>query len=161
MRVEESSQVASFILWWFLFQRGGFLHSACAAVGMTYLRGGFVYPHRLYLQRPRNGTQAVPYGFAGRWILSATRVVFGTWYGDGSSPLHCVTPFNHTGCICNVAGGRLPKKSWCDCHRQSIDFDSLRGAPPLQTRRWVVPFNRTGCIRNVAWYRLGRGFSST
>ena len=34
-RVEESSQVASFILWWFFVQRGGFLHSACAAVGMT------------------------------------------------------------------------------------------------------------------------------
>ena len=51
MRVEESSQVADFILWWFLYQRGGFLHSADAAVGMTYLGGGFVYPRRLYLQR--------------------------------------------------------------------------------------------------------------
>ena len=30
MRVEESSQVASFILCWFIAQRGGFLHSACA-----------------------------------------------------------------------------------------------------------------------------------
>ena len=27
-RVEESSQVADFILWWFFHQRGGFLHSA-------------------------------------------------------------------------------------------------------------------------------------
>ena len=35
MRVEESSQVADFILWWFFLQRGGFLHSADAAVGMT------------------------------------------------------------------------------------------------------------------------------
>ena len=34
-RVEESSRVACFILCWFLLQRGGFLHSACAAVGMT------------------------------------------------------------------------------------------------------------------------------
>ena len=34
-RVEESSQVADFILWWFLPQRGGFLHSADATVGMT------------------------------------------------------------------------------------------------------------------------------
>ena len=92
---------------------------------MTYLRGGFVYPHRLYLQRggrqiaaptdaliggtihphglyperPRNGTQAVPYGFAGGWILSSARVVFVTLLGDESSPLHCVIPFNHTGYI--------------------------------------------------------------
>ena len=35
-RVEGSSQVANFILWWFFFQRGGFLHSADAAVGMPY-----------------------------------------------------------------------------------------------------------------------------
>ena len=35
MRVEESSQVAGFILCWFFVQRGGFLHSADAAVGMT------------------------------------------------------------------------------------------------------------------------------
>ena len=51
MRVEESTRVAGFILWWFIFQRGGFLHSTDATVGMTYLRGGFVYLHRLYLQR--------------------------------------------------------------------------------------------------------------
>ena len=57
-----------------------------------------------------------------------------------------VVPFNHTGCIRNVAGGRLPKKSWCDCHRQSIDFDSLRGAPPLRTHWWVIPFIYTGDI---------------
>ena len=65
----------------------------------------------------------------------------------------------------------------CDCPRQSIDFDSLRGTPPLAVRppvghsysshprcqplaglagdessplHGVVPFNRTGCIRNVA-----------
>ena len=34
-RVEESSQAASFILCWFFLQRGGFLHSADATVGMT------------------------------------------------------------------------------------------------------------------------------
>ena len=34
-RVEESSQAASFTLCWFFVQRGGFLHSADAAVGMT------------------------------------------------------------------------------------------------------------------------------
>ena len=54
--------------------------------------------------------------------------------GDESSPLHCVVPFTRTGCIRYVAGGRLPMKLRCDCHWQSIDFDSLRGAPPLRFR---------------------------
>ena len=43
-------------------------------------------------------------------------------------PLHGVVLFNHTGCICNVAGGRLP---------------------PLRIRREVVPFIRTGYIHSV------------
>ena len=64
-----------------------------------------VQQHGFYSQRPRNGTQAVPYGFAGRWYRSSTRVIFGTLLGDESSPLHCVVPFNRTGCNCNVAGG--------------------------------------------------------
>ena len=66
-----------------------------------------IQPHGLYSERSRNGTQAVPYGFAGRWILSTTQVVFGTWLGDESSPLHCVIPFNQPGCIRNVAGGKI------------------------------------------------------
>ena len=78
------------------------------------------------------------------WFHSTIQVVFVTLHGDESSPLHCVVPFNHTGYHCNVAGGRLPKKSWYDCHRQSIDFDSLRGAPPLRTHWWVIPFTHTG-----------------
>ena len=116
-----------------------------AAVGMTYLGGGFVYLHRLYMQRGgrgsvqpnrlysgrfRNGTQAVPYGFAGGCYRSSAQVVFETLLGDESSPLHCVVPFIRTGYIRNVAGGRLP---------------------PLHARWWVLPFIRTGCIRNVAW----------
>ena len=40
-RVEESSQVASFILCWFFFQRGGFLHSA-GARGLNDKMGGRV-----------------------------------------------------------------------------------------------------------------------
>ena len=59
---------------------------------------------------------------------STARVVFATFCGDESSPLHCVVPFNRTGCIRNVAGGRLP---------------------PLRTHRWVIPFTRTGYIRSV------------
>ena len=53
-------------------------------------------------------------------------------------PLHFMTvgmtcrwviPFNHTGCICNVAGGRLP---------------------PLHAHRYVISFNHTKCIHYVA-----------
>ena len=57
------------------------------------------------------------------------RVVVDTLHGDESSPLHYVVPFNHTGYIRNVAGGRLP---------------------PLRTHRLVIPFIRTGCIRGVS-----------
>ena len=80
-RVEGSSQVAGFILWWFFIQRGGFLHSADAAVGMTNLRGGFVSLHRLSLQR-----------FPERHIGRSLR--FRWW----------VVPFNRTGSICNAHG---------------------------------------------------------
>ena len=31
-----------------------------------------IHPHGLFSQRPRNGTQAVPYGFAGRSVFSTT-----------------------------------------------------------------------------------------
>ena len=44
-RVEESSRVADFILWWFIIQRGGFLHSADAAVGMTILERFYGFAH--------------------------------------------------------------------------------------------------------------------
>ena len=37
--VEESSQVADFTLRWYFLPRGGFLHSACATVGMTGVSG--------------------------------------------------------------------------------------------------------------------------
>ena len=73
----------------YLCYLGRFLHSADATVGMTYvfslvvtnsniqrvalrpwrqiaaatLRGS-IHPHGFYSLRPRNGTQAVPYGFA-------------------------------------------------------------------------------------------------
>ena len=109
---------------------GGFLHSACAAVGMTYVPGfGYykqkctttpayagwrwiiaatlrstIHPHGLYSERSRNGTQAVPYGFAGEWFRLTAQVVFGTLLGDESSPLHCVVPFNRTLYIRSVPG---------------------------------------------------------
>ena len=35
----------------------------------SVLLGGIIQPHGLYPSRPRNGTQAVPYGFAGRPIF--------------------------------------------------------------------------------------------
>ena len=101
-----------------------------------------------YPEGSRYGTQAVPYGFAGWWFRLTAQVLFVTLLGgaprseskstdcrgqshhdftDESSPLHCVVPFNRTGSIRNVAGGRLP---------------------PLQA--WYRS-TTTGCIRNVAW----------
>ena len=54
-RVEGSSQVASFILWWFFFQRGGFLHSADAQ-GLNDISGerfyGFAYCFYNISRRP-------------------------------------------------------------------------------------------------------------
>ena len=73
---------------------------------------------------------------------------------DESSLLHCVVPFNHTGCNRDVAGGRLPP---LQTHRLVVPFNRTGricsvagGLQPLQTHRWVVLFNRTGCIRNAA-----------
>ena len=37
----------------------------------------------------------------------SARVVFETLRGDESSPLHCVIPFSRTGCIRDVAGGKV------------------------------------------------------
>ena len=63
----------------------------------TCYLGRFLDSHSL----PRNDMSG------GGSVLSA-RVIFVTLHGDESSPLHCVVPFNRTGCIRNVAGGRLP-----------------------------------------------------
>ena len=93
------------------------------------------------------------------WYHSTARVVFVTWLGDESSPLHCVIPFIHTGCICNVAGGRLPPlhtRRWVIPFIRTGCICNVAGGrlPPLHTRRWVIPFIRTGCICNVADGRL-------
>ena len=90
-----------------------------AAVGMTYLRGGFVYPHGLFLQR-------FPERHTGRSLR------FRWW----------AVPFNHTGCIRNAAGGRLPPLQYiCSespcfqrvCHRfASVKYQKRNALPPLQ-----------------------------
>ena len=81
-RAEGSTQVASFPLWWFLYQRGGFLRSANATVGMTDVFALVVT------------NSNVP-----RFRLTPD--------GGRLPPLHCVVPFNRTGCNCNVAGGMV------------------------------------------------------
>ena len=107
MRVEESSQAASFILCWFFIQRRRFLHSAGAPVGMTERRYVFWY----YREQFR------PFGPE----RHTGRSLWFRWWVDS---------FNRTGCIRDIAGGRLP---------------------PLHARWWVIPFIRTGCIRHVPW----------
>ena len=51
-------------------QRGG----RQIAAPTVSLMGGTIHPHGLYSGRPRNGTQAVPYGFAGRSVFSTVVV---------------------------------------------------------------------------------------
>ena len=60
-----------------------------------------------------------------------------------------VIPFTSTGSTSNVAGGRLPIEFMCDCPRQSIDFDSLREAPPLRRcpLRYCLIGNGKGLFR--------------
>ena len=62
MRVEESSQVACFILCWLFLKRGGFLHSADAK-GLNDKWGTFLRIRLLFLKRftpPRGPHQARP-----------------------------------------------------------------------------------------------------
>ena len=70
MRVEESSQVADFILWWFFHRRGGFLHSADAAVGMTY-RGVVPLIRTGYMRNVAGGR--LPPLRAHRWAVPFNR----------------------------------------------------------------------------------------
>ena len=95
-RVEESSRVADFILRWFIIQRGGFLHSADAAVGMTISKRFYGFAHCLcnVLRRPAAlirlalGRASFPQGKllyrAFGWYHSTARVVFARWRGAGS-----------------------------------------------------------------------------
>ena len=100
-----------------------------------------------------------PEGEGLAWFRSTAQIVFGMWHGgaprsesksidcrgqshldstDESSPLHCsvywVVPFNHTGYIRDVAGGRF--------------------AAPTCSRK-AFAFNQTGSIRNVPGQRVG------
>ena len=89
-----------------------FLHSADAAVGMTNQR---VLPfiHTGYICNVAGGIIAAPTCTLGRSTVHS--------YGSYSLrclamnhrryiayTIYCVVPFNRTGCIWNVAGGRLP-----------------------------------------------------
>ena len=80
--------------------------------------GGTIHRHRLYSSRCQP--------LAGAGVAMNHRRYSGC-------TMYRVIPFNPTGYTSNVAGGRLPMELWCDCPRQSIDFDSLREAPPLRT----------------------------
>ena len=81
-RAEESTQAANFTLRWFIIQRGGFLRSADATVGMTDLKGGFIYPHRLYSLR----AMAMNHRRYIAWFHSITQVIFETWRAAGCRP---------------------------------------------------------------------------
>ena len=119
------------------------------------------------------------------WFHSSTQVVFETWRAADCRPyrrstIHPhrlyskrggrqvaaptgVVPFIHTGCIRNVAGGRLPPLhtqplcAYCSYNvkRRTAPHPPPMAVPlPRRGRSCVVPFIHTGCIRNVAGGRL-------
>ena len=59
----------------------------------TVLLGGIIQPYGFYLPRPRNGTQAVPYGFAGGWYRLTAQVVYATWRAADCRPYNTFVPY--------------------------------------------------------------------
>ena len=81
-RVEGSSRVANFILWWFFFQRGGFLHSADAQ-GLNDISGGaFLRIRLLFLQHftPSRGPHQARPGEPASPKGSFCTVLLGVWF---------------------------------------------------------------------------------
>ena len=92
-----------------MFERKHIL--TCHSEGAKASRG--IFPSgRLYLAVVHYRTWWIPplrwrcgrNDISGRWFCLSTRVVFDMLLGDESSPLHCVVPFNCTGCIRKVPG---------------------------------------------------------
>ena len=86
-RAEGSTQVASFPLWWFLYQRGGFLHSANATVGMTDVFALVVTNsnvQRIWRQICRRYIA---------WYHSTAQVIFATWRAADCRPYDTFVPF--------------------------------------------------------------------
>ena len=115
---------------------------------------------------PRNGTQAVPYGFAGGRCRSTAQVLFVTLLGDESSPIHCVIPFIRMSYIRNVppfchsglerqrSGGIYPS---CRNNLRKVKLatredSSTRIRSLGMTRRGVIPF----CPHRLYLQRGGR-----
>ena len=141
--------------------------------------GGFVYWHRLYLQRSGtvtdNTRHVPPFCHSDRSVSGVEEST--TWDKEPTQDKTCysgrfldslgmtcrgVVPISLTGCIRYGAspspgldGGapRSESKS-IDCRGQShIDF--IVGSTPLHCSvYWVKPFIRTGCICHVAGGRL-------
>ena len=100
----------------------GFLHSANAAVGMTCRWVVPFCPHRLYSKR---------------------------CHGDESSPLHWVVPFNRTGCIRNVAGGRLPPLHGCTIFRLRRTFVFIHLAQKRMSKFGKKHLTNRWCCGNI------------
>ena len=65
--------------------------------------GGTIHLHGLYSLR----CMAMNHRRYIAWFHSSGQVIFATWRAARLPPLHCVVPFNLTGYIHNVAGGRF------------------------------------------------------
>ena len=136
----------------------GFLHSANAAVGMTYWRVIPFCSHRLYSKRGgRQGCR--PYDYAGGQYRSTTQVVFGTWRAAGCRPYGYAggryrlttqvvfETWRAAGCRPYGYAGRQYRST------AQVVFETWRAAdlPPLRTRCEVILFIYTGCICDVLW----------
>ena len=91
--------------------------------------------------RARNGTQAVPYGFAGGGDRSSARVIYATWHGgaprseskstdcrwqshldsiDESSPPYCAIPFIYTDSAPYLRYFRIMEDAELDVDKQGV-----------------------------------------
>ena len=98
--------------------------------------------HRgLYLRRCRNGTQAVPYGFAGGWFRSTTQVVYETFYLCA----HCSYNAERCKALSVTCGDSSPKGrakvafSICSTSAPVVPT-MLNAVPRLIHRLWRSPF---------------------
>ena len=137
--------MAIFILWWFILQRGGFLHSANATVGMTDVSGLAVTNVNVPRFRPCGRMAADCRRYSGGTTF---RVVPFTPYTEQcsgvdptpSSPGEGLAPWDTTDT--NIQRVALRPMA-ADCRRYS-------GGTTFR----VVPFNPTGYTSHVAGGRL-------
>ena len=142
--------MASFTLCWFFPQRGGFLHSANAAVGMTMLVRFYGFAHCFHnVSRCTAFPSSVsPSGEPASPRGSSCTVLLG-----GIIQPHRFYSICGGRQVCRPYGyvGRWFRSSAWVVFAAFLERHTGRS---LRFRWWVVPFNRTSCICNVPGGRL-------